>query len=129
MDRIDIHVDVPAVPYKDLTDDGCSESSGRIKARVQAARRIQTARFKRAKIHANAQMSSRHIRQHCPVDPRAHTLLETAIDKLGLSARAHNRILKISRTIADLENEPDIDVEHVSEAVQYRTLDRGEIAA
>ena len=129
MDRIDIHVDVPAVPYRDLTDDGRSESSGRIKARVQAARRIQTARFKRAKIHANAQMSSRHIRQHCPVDPKAHSLLETAIDKLGLSARAYNRILKISRTIADLENKPDVDVEHVSEAVQYRTLDRGEISA
>ncbi len=129
MDRIDIHVDVPAVSYKDLTDDGPGESSERIKARVQAARGIQTARFKRAKIHANAQMSSRHIRQYCPIDASAHALLETAIDKLGLSARAYNRILKISRTIADLENKPDVDVEHVSEAVHYRTLDRGEISA
>ena len=129
MDRIDIHVDVPAVSYKDLTDGGPGESSRRIKSRVQAARGIQTTRFKRAKIHANAQMSSRHIRQHCPIDPRAHKLLETAIDKLGLSARAYNRILKISRTIADLDNKPGIDVDHVSEAVQYRTLDRGEISA
>ena len=125
MDRIDIHVEVPAVPYKHLAGSDRSESSGAIKARVDAARRVQAARFNRAHIYANAQMNSRHIRRHCRIDSAAHALLETAIDKLGLSARAYNRILKISRTIADLETKREIEVGHVSEAIQYRTLDRG----
>ena len=129
MDRIDIHVEVPAVPYKDLTADVVNESSERIRSRVDAARRIQATRFKRSRIHANAQMRSRHIRRHCQIDSAAHVLLETAIDRLGLSARAHNRILKISRTIADLATKRDINVDHVSEAIQYRTLDRGDVAA
>jgi len=129
MDRIDIHVEVPAVPYKDLAAESPNESSGKIKARVHAARRVQANRFKRSRIHANAQMKNRHVRQHCRIDSAAHALLETAIDRLGLSARAHNRILKISRTIADLDTRREIEVEHVSEAVQYRTLDRGQAIA
>ena len=124
MDRIDIHIEVPAVPYKDLMADTRSEPSEAIRRRVVAARRIQTQRFKRAKIYSNAQMASRHIRTHCRIDADANAVLESAIDRLGLSARAHNRILKISRTIADLEAVSDIQVHHVSEAVQYRSLDR-----
>ncbi len=125
MDRIDIHVEVPAVPYKDLMNEISSEPSEAIGDRVSEARQIQSDRFSRAKIYSNAQMSSRHIRKHCRVDDASVTLLETAVDKLGLSARAYNRILKIARTIADLDESPDIQVQHLSEAVQYRSLDRG----
>lgn len=125
MDRIDIHVEVPAVPYKDLMAEYTAESSAAIKQRVAAARAAQSVRFKRAKIYCNAQMHSRHIKKHCRIDDASHDLLEAAIDKLGLSARAYNRILKIARTIADLQAKPAITVEHVSEAIQYRTLDRG----
>ena len=89
------------------------------------AREIRSARFSRTKIYCNAQMSSRHIKKHCHIDDDSSSLLETAIDKLGISARAYNRILKIARTIADLEKEPDIKVDHISEAIQYRNLDRG----
>jgi magnesium chelatase family protein len=125
LDRIDIHVEVPAVPYKDLAGVHRAESSARIKDRVVLARNRQARRFARADFHCNAQMSSRHIKKYCPVDNVSHRLLEAAIDKLGLSARAHNRILKIARTIADLEGAAAISVDHISEAVQYRSLDRG----
>ena len=127
LDRIDIHVEVPAVPYKDLMGDSNAESSENIRQRVTAARAIQTDRLRRTKIHCNAQMSNRHIKQHCRLDDASCTLLESAINKLGLSARAYNRILKIARTIADLAGESDIKVAHVSEAVQYRSLDRGRL--
>lgn len=125
LDRIDIHVEVPAVPYKDLMGESGAESSKDIRKRVAAARALQSQRFYRTKIYCNAQMSSRHIKKYCQVDDASATLLETAVDKLGLSARAYNRILKIARTIADLEGQPDIRVDHVSEAIQYRSLDRG----
>jgi magnesium chelatase family protein len=124
LDRIDIHVEVPAVPYKDLMVGANAEPSDVIRQRVVAARRIQTRRFKRTKIYSNAQMASRHIRTHCRIGEDAHRLLESAIDRLGLSARAHNRILKISRTIADLDARTDIQVHHLTEAIQYRSLDR-----
>ena len=125
MDRIDIHVEVPAVPYKDLMGDAQAESSEDIRKRVTAARAIQSERFRRTKIYCNARMSSRHIKKYCKIDDDSCNLLESAIDKLGLSARAYNRILKISRTIADLEGETDIRADHISEAIQYRSLDRG----
>ena len=125
LDRIDIHVEVPAVPYKDLMGESNAEPSNDIRKRVESARNIQSRRFARAKIYCNAQMGSRHIKNHCRIDEASHRLLEAAIDKLGLSARAHNRILKIARTIADLAGKPDIHVDHISEAVQYRSLDRG----
>ena len=125
LDRIDIHVEVPAVPYKDLRKEGDAESSEDIRHRVTAARVIQTERFARTKIHANAQMSSRHVKRYCKIDDDSAALLESAIDKLGLSARAYNRILKISRTIADLSGVVDIESAHIAEAIQYRTLDRG----
>jgi len=125
MDRIDIHVEVPAVPYKDLRVKTDAESSEKIRERVTAARERQSQRFKRTKIYCNAQMLNRHIKKHCQIDDASCNILESAIDKLGLSARAYNRILKIARTIADLDNESHIRVDHISEAVQYRNLDRG----
>ena len=125
LDRIDLHVEVPAVPYKDLMQEAYAESSKDIRRRVSAARAIQSRRFARTKIYCNSKMSSRHIKSHCRIDDASRRLLESAIDKLGLSARAFNRILKIARTIADLEGIPEIQVDHISEAIQYRSLDRG----
>jgi len=125
LDRIDIHVEVPAVPYRDLIGEIRAESSEEIRKRVTAARSLQSERFSRSKIYCNAQMSNRHIRKHCKMDDASCNLLESAIDRLGLSARAFNRILKIGRTIADLEDIPDIQSHHIAEAIQYRTLDRG----
>lgn len=124
MDRIDIHVEVPAVPYKDLSGEAWAESSKDIMKRVLASRLIQSKRFNRTKIFCNAQMNSRHIKKHCKIDGVSCNLLEAAIDKFGLSARAYNRILKIARTIADLAKEKDIQIDHISEAIQYRSLDR-----
>lgn len=124
LDRIDIHVEVPAVPQKDLMAGVHAEPSDSIRQRVIAARQIQNRRFKRTKIYSNAQMASRHIRSHCRIGDDSSNILESAIDRLGLSARAYNRILKISRTIADLDAVADIQIQHVSEAIQYRSLDR-----
>lgn len=127
MDRIDIHVEVPAVAYKDLIGRQGLESSESIRRRVTRARKIQSQRFKRSRIHCNAQMSTRQIRRFCNIDEDCSRMMEAAVDKLGLSARAYSRILKISRTIADLDNVPDIQQQHVSEAIQYRGLDRGKV--
>ncbi|HID30316.1 MAG TPA: ATP-binding protein, partial [Desulfobacterales bacterium] len=127
MDRIDIHVEVPAVRYKDLADKNEAETSADIRERMNRARAIQSERLGRTKIHCNAQMNNRHIKRYCPIDGDSHSLLEAAIDKLGLSARAFNRILKIARTIADLEQAPNIAAHHVSEAIQYRSLDRSNL--
>jgi magnesium chelatase family protein len=124
LDRIDIHMEVPAVPFKDLSSEEPGQSSSIILARVSQAREIQAERFKRMKIHKNADMNSRQIRQFCALDAESNSLLENAMEKLGFSARAHSRILKIARTIADLEGSPDICSQHVAEAVQYRSLDR-----
>ncbi len=124
MDRIDIHMEVPAVQYKDLSSTAAGRSSAEILEQVKKARAIQTNRFERMKIHTNAQMNSRQIRKFCVVDDESEGLLERAMEKLGLSARAHARILKISRTIADLAGCADIKADHVAEAIQYRSLDR-----
>jgi len=124
LDRIDIHVDVPAVPYKDIMRQSAAETSASIRSRVARARRVQSERFARTRIFCNAQMGSRQIKKYCRIDAACSNLLEAAIDKLGLSARAYNRVLKIARTIADLAVAPQIAVEHVSEAIQYRNLDR-----
>ncbi len=129
MDRIDIHVDVPAVRYKDLASEHNAETSADIGARVNLARAMQSERLQRAKIYCNAQMNNRQIRKYCPINRESHRLLEMAIDKLGLSARAFNRILKIARTVADLDGAPDLGVHHVSEAIQYRSLDRKSLFA
>ena len=125
LDRIDIHVEVPAVAYRDLKNQNRSASSADIRKQVVTARAIQSERFFRSKTFCNAQMNNRYIRKCCAIDDASHRLLETAIDKLGLSARAYNRVLKIARTIADLEEQNKISAEHISEAIQYRSLDRG----
>jgi magnesium chelatase family protein len=124
LDRIDIQVEVPGLRYQELASRDAGESSTLIRQRVNAARAIQLLRFQKRGIHANAQMGTREIKRHCAVKAGAEKLLETAIDKLGLSARAYSRILKVGRTIADLEGSEEIQPAHISEAIQYRSLDR-----
>jgi len=126
LDRIDIHIEVPAVPYKELSTEYSGERSEDIRKRVVTAREMQLERFKNdKKIYSNGQMKTRHIKKYCKLNPDAQTLLDTAMHKLALSARAYTRILKLSRTIADLEASENIQAHHISEAIQYRTLDRG----
>jgi magnesium chelatase family protein len=124
LDRIDIHMEVPPVQFKDLAGGKTGENSATMLLRVKEARKIQVDRFQRVKLHTNAGMSSRQIRKFCALDSQSDDLMERAMDKFGLSARAHSRILKISRTIADLEGSDEIKSSHVAEAIQYRTLDR-----
>jgi len=124
MDRIDIQVDVPPVKYRELASDRSGEPSEAIRARVTAARRKQAQRFAGENFFTNARMQNRHIRSHCQMEQDGHVLLRQAVDALGLSARAYSKILKIARTIADLDNADGIRAEHVSEAIQYRSLDR-----
>ncbi len=124
LDRIDLHVEVPSVKFKDLASQSGEESSQTVRERVKAAREKQKSRFQSKTIFCNAQMGPRQIKKYSPLDSDSQDLLENAMDYLGLSARAYHRILKISRTIADLENSQDIGPHHVSEAIQYRNLDR-----
>jgi magnesium chelatase family protein len=125
LDRIDIHIEVPAVKYKELRGDAEIESSACVRERVMHARKMQLERYaSEKKLYANAQMPPKLIRKHCGISAAGEKLLETAIQRLGLSARAHDRILKVSRTIADLEGVASIEPKHLSEAIQYRTLDR-----
>jgi magnesium chelatase family protein len=124
LDRIDIHIEVPRLKTEDLTSKTVGESSATIRTRVCAARERQHARFAGSKIHCNAQMTSRHIKAFCRLSEDAEAMLKHAIDHLRLSARAYDRVLKLSRTIADLAGVEQIGVEHVAEAVQYRSLDR-----
>jgi magnesium chelatase family protein len=124
LDRIDIQVEVPGLRYQELASKDAGEKSDVIRARVNAARSIQLQRFHKTKIHANAQMGSKDIKRHCTVKDDAEKLLETAINKLGLSARAYSRVLKVGRTIADLAGSENIEASHIAEAIQYRSLDR-----
>jgi len=124
MDRIDIHIEVPSVRYRDLTARKRSESSADIKNRIEEARKIQFERFSGNAAICNARMNESQLREFCAIDEESHRLIEMAIDKLGLSARAHARILKVSRTIADLDHSSRIQSSHVAEAIQYRSLDR-----
>jgi magnesium chelatase family protein len=126
MDRIDIHIDVPAVNYKEMRSTHEPECSAIIRERVVRTRAKQLERFagSREKIYCNAQMSSRHIRIFCELSADCERLLERAMTQQGLSARAHDRILKVARTIADLEGAEQLSVSHLAEAIQYRTLDR-----
>lgn len=124
LDRIDIHVEVPAVPFRDLSAAQPAESSAAIRARVDRARARQLERFRGRKIYCNAQMASRDLARFCRLDSQGEKLLETAMVRLGLSARAYTRILKVARTIADLEDQDTIRPTHIAEAVQYRSLDR-----
>ena len=139
LDRIDIHIEVPAVQYKELRSGSAAEGSQQIRTRVLAARERQMTRFTAAgtaprtpgssrgasrAVYANAQMTTQQVRMYCELSTDAERILERAMQQQGLSARAHDRILKVSRTIADLEGVQDIAVKHIAEAIQYRTLDR-----
>lgn len=125
LDRIDIHVDVPAVNYKELSSERLGESSANVRERVIKARIIQNQRFKNEKnIFKNSDMTPKLIKKYCELDSTSQTLIKTAMERLGFSARAYDRILKVSRTIADLEGSEKITSFHISEAIQYRSLDR-----
>ena len=125
LDRIDIHIEVTPVPFEKLSDEQKGEASVAIRKRVTASREIQSARFAAMEhVHYNAQMTVKHIRTYCQLSEESKTLLKNAMEKLNLSARAYDRILKVSRTIADLEKATDISPTHIAEAIQYRSLDR-----
>ena len=124
LDRIDIHIDMPAVKYRELRDDAGGDTSDQIRTRVMTARRRQLERYQGEKIYCNAQMSSKMLKEICIVNTVGQNLLKTAMERLNLSARAYDRILKVSRTIADLSLSEDIKPEHLAEAIQYRSLDR-----
>ena len=125
MDRIDLHVEVLPVPYNELSDTRRGEPSSEIRKRVIKARKIQELRFKDySGIHSNAQMTTKLLQQYCVLDQRSRDALRNAMQRLGLSARAYDRILKVARTIADLDGSPNIQYEHLAEAINYRSLDR-----
>ena len=125
LDRIDIHIEVVPVPFSKLSELRKSESSRDVRGRVTNARKIQENRFEDFPgIHCNAQMGSALLQRICTIDAEGSHLLKTAMERLGLSARAYDRILKVSRTIADLERSEEIQPDHLSEAIQYRSLDR-----
>jgi magnesium chelatase family protein len=125
MDRIDMHIEVAPVPFELMTAESLqSESSEQIRQRVIAARNIQTRRFESDTIHSNAMMESRHLKSYCKLDSPSRLLMNRAMERLGLSARAHDRILKVARTIADLAAKENIEADHIAEAIGYRSLDR-----
>jgi magnesium chelatase family protein len=125
LDRIDIHIEVTPVPFEKLSDKQKAESSVEIRERVTRARELQTARFNHLEnVHYNAQMNTKQIREYCELDETSLQLLKTAMERLNLSARAYDRILKVSRTIADLEGAENVGQHHIAEAIQYRSLDR-----
>ena len=126
LDRIDMHLEVPSVPYKEMSFTGSGESSVKIKSRVEQARAVQKKRFaRRRKIHCNGQMTPKDLKNFCSLDNKSEKLIEDAVERLGLSARSYHRVLKIGRTIADLDNSETLQARHIAEAIQYRRLDRG----
>ncbi len=124
LDRIDIHIEVTPVPLAEMISERQEESSEVVRQRVMRARQIQSERFRGVGIHTNSMMNSKMLREYCPLDERSRLLLERAMAQLNLSARAHDRIIKVARTIADLAGEENIGVRHISEAITYRSLDR-----
>jgi magnesium chelatase family protein len=125
LDRIDIHIEVTPVPFEKLTETRKAESSIEIRKRVTSAREKQTIRYENFQnLHYNAQMSSKQVREFCALDDTSLQLLKTAMERLNLSARAYDRILKVARTIADLEASESVSSNHIAEAIQYRSLDR-----
>jgi len=124
LDRIDIHVEVPVVEYKDLASKQEGEKSEVIRERINYARSVQEGRFENAGVYFNAHMWPKHLKNHCPLDEDSQNLLKNAIENLGLSARAYDRILKVSRTIADLAGAENISSSQIAETIQYRSLDR-----
>ena len=124
LDRIDIHVEVQSVDYDSLSSETLAESSSSIKERVNRARQIQLERYKNEKIYCNSELTSELIKKYCTLDNDSKALLKNAFEKLGFSARAHDRVIKLARTIADLECSENIKKKHIAEAIQYRNLDR-----
>lgn len=124
LDRIDIHIEVQKVEFEQLSDKRKGESSEVIRDRVLKAREIQTERYKELEINYNAQIGPKEIERYCELDETSQNLIKMAMEKLNLSARAYDRILKVARTIADLDAEDNISSIHISEAIQYRSLDR-----
>ena len=124
LDRMDLQVEVSAIPAAELRDVGTGESSRSIRARVVKAREKQWARFEGTHVYANAQMDERMVEAYCPLDAKSEAFLLSAMKTLSMTARGHHRILKVARTIADIENLEAITAQHLAEAIQYRTLDR-----
>jgi len=124
MDRIDMHIEVDSVSFNDLAGTTLEEPSCEIKKRVDKARKVQLERFKSGKIYSNSKMTDAQLKQYCKLNANSEKLLRTAFDKLHLSARAYNRILKVARTIADLEGSENITEDHLMEALSYRSLDK-----
>jgi magnesium chelatase family protein len=124
LDRIDLHVEVPIVEYRELASESGGESSASIRERIVAAREIQRERFEGSSASTNASMGPRQVRDHCRLTSESSSYLEQAMESLNFSARAHDRILKVARTLADLEGSADLATQHILEAIQYRTLDR-----
>jgi magnesium chelatase family protein len=124
LDRIDLHIEVPAVPFKELSSSTGGTTSTAMRDFVIAARAVQEARFLGSRTRQNAQMTTREIRQFCQLNDACTNLLRSSIQEMGLSARAHDKVLRVARTIADLDGCAEIQHEHLSEAVNYRMLDR-----
>jgi magnesium chelatase family protein len=125
LDRIDLHVEVVPVPFRELSTNSTAESSALVRQRVTQARRVQLERFcAYPGVHCNAMMNSRLLREHCRVNESGQQLLRSAMERLGLSARAYDRILKVARTIADMERASEIEPHHLAEAINYRSMDR-----
>lgn len=124
LDRIDIHIEVPRVKYSELRDETTTETSEIVRQRVIFARKIQLRRFQNEGIYFNAHMKTKHLKKYCKLDEDCHRLLQNTVEKLGLSARAHSKIIKVARTIADLEGSEDIKLNHLAEAIQYRSIER-----
>ena len=124
LDRIDIHLEVNSIKYEKLNSTNNTETSDEIRKRVNKARRIQQERYKEYGIYSNSELSPKLIEKYCKLNEKCNELLENAFKKLGLSARAYRRILKVSRTIADLDDCENIEIKHIAEAIQYRSLDR-----
>lgn len=124
LDRIDIQIEVTPVKYQKLSSNAPVETSEQIKLRINKARKIQNERYKNDNIYSNSELTPKLIEKYCSLDEKGKKILENAFQKLGLSARAHGRILKVARTIADLESKENIEVTHIAEAIQYRSLDR-----
>jgi len=124
LDRIDIQIEVPPVEIEEITSDIPAESSEEIRKRVEKVRMLQYERYKGKKIYTNAQLSSKLIKEFCPMTDEAKRLLKISVEKMSFSARAYDRIIKVARTIADMDNKEIIDSVHISEAVQYRSIDK-----
>jgi magnesium chelatase family protein len=119
-----MHIEVPAVPFKELSADRAGTSSGDMRSQVVTARKVQAERFTGSKVRYTAQMGPRQLRQFCKLDEECQNQLRASVNELGLSARAHDKILRVARTIADLEGSPEIELPHINEAINYRMLDR-----